>query len=249
MIFENVRVAFAQLTGEGDDDGRFKIAVAVNKKQVKELKKARDKQWGDKDGEPKQGLDDWLTDDEDTDDTLLWIGCNAENDNPSHDLDYIVGAVARILHVLRLTPKINSGDNAVSAKGARTVDMCVPILMLMRDGAVGRVMYDPATKETSVRTCTQAQADANAVAQQSGCCVATYVFVPAHPNLHAVLPNALPPGVDQALASLFQNMMRRKRCISVALDSILTTPDVDPVYFCLDHYMIPRVDVLGYYCK
>ena len=91
MIFENVRVAFAQLTGEGDDDGRFKIAVAVNKKQVKELKKARDKQWGDKDGEPKQGLDDWLTDDEDTDDTLLWIGCNAENDNPSHDLDYIVG--------------------------------------------------------------------------------------------------------------------------------------------------------------
>ena len=91
MIFENVRVAFAQVTGEGDDDGRYKVAVAVDKKQVKELKKAREKQWGDKDGEPKQSLDEWLTDDEDTDDTLLWVGCNAQNDNPAHDLDYIVG--------------------------------------------------------------------------------------------------------------------------------------------------------------
>ncbi len=91
MIFNNVRVAFAQVTGDGDDDGRYKIAVAVDKKQVKELKKARDKQWGDKDGEAKQSLDDWLTDDEETDDTLFWVGCNAMNANPAHDLDYIVG--------------------------------------------------------------------------------------------------------------------------------------------------------------
>jgi len=91
MVFENVRVAFAQVAGDGDDDGRYKIAVAIDKKQVKELKKARDKQWGDKDGDAKQSLDDWLTEDEETDDTLFWVGCNAENDNASHDLNYVVG--------------------------------------------------------------------------------------------------------------------------------------------------------------
>lgn len=91
MILNNVRVAFAQLTGDGDDDGRYKIAVAIGKKQVKELKQLRKKQWGDKDGDPKQSLDDWLTDDEETDDTLFWIGCTADPDNPAHALDYIVG--------------------------------------------------------------------------------------------------------------------------------------------------------------
>lgn len=91
MVFEKVKVAFAQITGEGDDDGRFKLAVVVGKKQVKELKKARDKQWNGKDGEPKQGLEDWLTEDEETGDELFWIGCSAVNDNPKHDLDYVVG--------------------------------------------------------------------------------------------------------------------------------------------------------------
>ena len=91
MVFENVKVAFAQITGEGDDDGRYKLAVVVGKKEVKALKKARDKQWVGKDGEPKQHLDDWLTEDEETGDELFWIGCKAENDNPNHDLDYVVG--------------------------------------------------------------------------------------------------------------------------------------------------------------
>ena len=91
MILENKRVVFAQVTGNGDDDGRYKVAIAVNEKDIKAITKERNKVWGNKEGEPKQSMQDWLSEDENTKDTLLWLSCNAKNTNPNHDLNYIVG--------------------------------------------------------------------------------------------------------------------------------------------------------------
>lgn len=91
MIFEKVEIAFAQVTGEGNDDGRFNVAIVVDKKHKKLLVKEREKVWGDAKGKPKQSIDDWITEDEETGKDLFWIGCNADPDNPAHALDYIVG--------------------------------------------------------------------------------------------------------------------------------------------------------------
>ena len=95
MILENKRVAFAQVTGDGDDDGAYKVALAVSKKDIKEIEKERMKVW-DKSNTgtrktPFQSVEALLTDDEDTGDKLFWIGCDADPANPSHKLDYIVG--------------------------------------------------------------------------------------------------------------------------------------------------------------
>jgi len=91
MIFGKAKIAFAQVTGGGNDDGRFNVAIVVTKKQKKELEKEREKVWGSEKGDPKQSLKDWVTKDEESGKDLFWIGCNADPDNPAHALDYIVG--------------------------------------------------------------------------------------------------------------------------------------------------------------
>lgn len=92
MIFENVKVAFAQITGEGNDNGKHLIGIFVNKDNVKELKKARKAVYGKDvdEGDLKQSLDDWMETDEETGKKFLWLGCDADPANPAHALDYIV---------------------------------------------------------------------------------------------------------------------------------------------------------------
>jgi len=95
MVFENAKVAFAQVTGEGNDNGQYLVGIFVSKKQLKQVGKERDKVW-DKGNTgarktPSQDIEDWCAEDEETGDTFLWLGCDANPDNPSHELDYIVG--------------------------------------------------------------------------------------------------------------------------------------------------------------
>ncbi len=95
MVIENAKVAFAQITGEGNDNGKYLIGVYVDKKQLKEVEKLRGKTW-DKGNTgtrkaPMQSLEDWCDEDEETGKKFLWLSCDADPDNPSHGLDYIVG--------------------------------------------------------------------------------------------------------------------------------------------------------------
>ena len=95
MIFENANVAFAQLTGEGNDNGKYLIGIDVNKKMLKALEKEREKVW-DKGNTgtrkaPMQSLEDWCDTDEVSGKPFVWLSCDADPDNPSHALDYIVG--------------------------------------------------------------------------------------------------------------------------------------------------------------
>lgn len=95
MILENKTVAFAQLVGEGNDNGKFLLGVFVDKKDLKALEKERVRVWdagntGTR-SEPMQSLEDWCDTDEETGDTFVWLSCDADHANPSHALDYIVG--------------------------------------------------------------------------------------------------------------------------------------------------------------
>jgi len=95
MVIENAKVAFAQITGEGNDNGKYLIGVFVDKKQLKAVDKLREKTW-DKGNTgtrkaPMQSLEDWCDEDEETGKKFLWLSCDADPDNPSHGLDYIVG--------------------------------------------------------------------------------------------------------------------------------------------------------------
>lgn len=95
MIFENVEVAFAQVTGEGNDNGKHLLGIYTDKKVVKALKKEREKVWekGNTGArkEPMQSLDDWMSEDEESGRQFVWLSCDAKPDNPSHALDYVVG--------------------------------------------------------------------------------------------------------------------------------------------------------------
>ncbi len=95
MVFEKVEVAFAQITGEGNDNGKHLIGIFTDKKMMKALDKEREAVW-DKGNTgtrktPMQSLEDWCSEDEDDGRTFLWLSCEADPANPSHALDYIVG--------------------------------------------------------------------------------------------------------------------------------------------------------------
>ncbi len=95
MIFQNLKVAFAQVTGDGNDNGQYLVGVFIDKKQKKALIKERNKVW-DKGNTgarktPSQSIEDWMAEDEETGKEFLWLGIDAEPANPSHALDYIVG--------------------------------------------------------------------------------------------------------------------------------------------------------------
>ncbi len=95
MIFNNATVTFAQLTGEGNDNGKYLLGVEVDKKMLKQLTKERKKVW-DKGNtgtrkKPMQSLEDWCGESDENGSTFLWLSCDADPANPSHALDYIVG--------------------------------------------------------------------------------------------------------------------------------------------------------------
>lgn len=158
------------------------------------------------------------------------------------DIDYLVGAVTRLLHILRLTPKMNANDNAVSAKGARMADMCVPLLLTLRDGLIGTSYYDAQEREVSLRITSQAKTDADAI-NAPGRMLMQCVFTPAHPGLRQILPDSLPQGANPEHRMFFDNMMSHKRCITVAFNSVLSTPNIEIDYYRLDHYMRPMIEI------
>lgn len=95
MIFDNVEVAFAQVTGEGNENGKHLIGIFVDKKMLKALEKERVAVW-DKGNTgtrktPFQSLEDWCSEDEEDGRKFVWLSCDADPSNPSHALDYIVG--------------------------------------------------------------------------------------------------------------------------------------------------------------
>lgn len=95
MIFENATVAFAQITGEGNDNGKYLIGIEIDKKMKKQLTKEREKVWDNGNTgarkAPMQSLEDWCDNDEDSGKPFVWLSCDADPANPSHALDYIVG--------------------------------------------------------------------------------------------------------------------------------------------------------------
>jgi hypothetical protein len=158
------------------------------------------------------------------------------------DLMYLGDAVARLLHLLQLTPKINDGCNSVSAKGARAHDMAVPLLMVMRDGLVGLVDRT----DGSIRTCTHAQAELDRVAVTNvDADYERHVFVPAHPALRHFLPTALPQGASGVITELYQHAQAHDNRVHTSFDSVLSKPGVEPHRYCLDTYMTTRADVLS----
>lgn len=131
MILENVEVQFAQLTGDGNENDQYLLGVTLDKKMIKVVTKERDKVWdklntGARDT-PSQSFDDWCGEDEESGKTFLWLGCDANPDNPSHALDYIVGEgdsftmkdFARIGHGSKVTVEFNMYLTRKGKKGKK----------------------------------------------------------------------------------------------------------------------------------
>jgi hypothetical protein len=162
---------------------------------------------------------------------------------PQQDIDYVARAAATILCMLRGSPCIIKGDNAISAQGPRTEQTLVYVLRAMQRGVIGRIHRR--LKDARIDDIELVDQDTDAreamIEPRPGMLVETHVFVPQHPFLRYVLPHdialAAPDERARQVCELFTHQLRTERSANVIFQSIMKEDTANIEQSCLASLM------------